>query len=380
MFPELEHIDQNWLQRFRRNVRTWYSKHGRNLPWRQSHDPYLVWISEIMLQQTTVVAVVPYYERFLKRFPTVAELAAADEQEVLRYWEGLGYYSRARNIHKTARLIVNDNQGQFPDDEELLAKLPGIGRYTAGAIASFAFDRKAPIVEANTLRLYCRLLGYRGDPRSTAGQRLLWAFAELILTRQSPGRFNQSLMDLGATVCQPTEPACPECPVRNCCQAFANSEQTVIPMAAKKPKITQLTDVAIAIDKDGEFLLLKCRDGERWAGLWDFPRFTIDETVRKASLSRLTENTKRRLETQLHDATGIKAIIVDRLTEIRHTVTRYRIRLVCLQAEFQSQSRNPSAEYAWIAPGKIEDYPLSTTGRQLAELLKAPVTLEKGNG
>lgn len=380
MFNELQHIDQSWLKRFRRNVRAWYSKHGRDLPWRRAPDAYRVWISEIMLQQTTVVAVVPYFERFLDRFPTVQKLAAADEQEVLRYWEGLGYYSRARNIHKTARLIVQDNQGQFPEDAELLIKLPGIGRYTAGAIASFAFDRKSAIVEANTLRLHSRLLGYHGDPRSSTGQRLLWAFAETILTRHSPGRFNQALMDLGATVCRPTEPACHECPVRSCCRAFANGEQAEIPMAAKKPEITQLTDVAFAIDKDGEFLLFKRQDSERWAGLWDFPRFTIDDECRidefdrTAHPSRLPQKVKRRLESQLREVTDINASIERRLMEIRHTVTRYRIRLVCLQAEFQSQSKNPSANFAWVSPNQFASYPLSTTGRKLAELLTESVT------
>ena len=369
MFPELEPIDQSWLTRFRRNVRSWYAKHGRELPWRKSADPYRIWISEIMLQQTTVAAVVPYFERFLGRFPDVAALAAAEESEVLRYWEGLGYYSRARNIHKTARLIANDNQGQFPDDEELLQKLPGIGRYTAGAIASFAFGRKAGIVEANTLRLYSRLLGFRGDPRSTQGQRLLWEFANQVVPHKEPGRFNQSLMDLGATICQPTEPVCSKCPVRNGCQAFANNEQAEIPIAAKKPMITELVDVAFAIERDGKYLLLRRPDGERWAGLWDFPRMTVAESKRKVPKFSLTATKKRELESRLLEATGIDATIDDLLTTIRHTVTRYRIQLNCLRCEFRLQNRDPKEEFVWLTPEQFEDYPLSTTGRQFAELL-----------
>src|SRR5580704_2948280 len=173
-------------RRFRRALAAWYGRHARPLPWRNTNDPYRIWISEIMLQQTTVVAVVPYFERFLKRFPTLALLAAAKEEEVLRLWEGLGYYSRARNIHKTARRIVSEHDGGFPDSVEALRELPGIGRYTAGAIASFAFQRPAPILEANTLRLYSRLLGFRGDPRSAAGQKLLWDFATQIVPRTRP--------------------------------------------------------------------------------------------------------------------------------------------------------------------------------------------------
>lgn len=163
--PESELIpDRSRMTRLRRNLSRWYAANGRELPWRATHDPYRIWISEIMLQQTTVAAVIPYFERFLEQFPTVEVLAAADENEVLRMWEGLGYYSRARNIHRTARQLVAERKGTFPHDAVELQQLPGIGRYTAGAIASFAFDERAPIVEANTLRLYSRLLGYDGDP------------------------------------------------------------------------------------------------------------------------------------------------------------------------------------------------------------------------
>ena len=163
---------------FRRKLLNWYARHARDLPWRRTTDPYHIWISEIMLQQTTVTAVIPYFERFLARFPSVSDLADAPEIDVLRLWEGLGYYSRARNMHRTAKAVIERHSGIFPQDLPSLQALPGIGRYTAGAIASFAFDLRAPIVEANTLRLYCRLLGYDGDPRSKEGQEILWSFAE----------------------------------------------------------------------------------------------------------------------------------------------------------------------------------------------------------
>ena len=176
-------LDSSEFASLRRRLIRWYERHARDLPWRHTTDPYRVWISEIMLQQTTVAAVVPYFQRFLTRFPTVRDLAAADENDVLRLWEGLGYYSRARNLRKAAQVIVSEHEGVFPCEVDVLQKLPGIGRYTAGAIASFAFDRRAPIVEANTLRLYCRLLGYADDPRSAVGQQALWSLAEAILPK-----------------------------------------------------------------------------------------------------------------------------------------------------------------------------------------------------
>ncbi len=186
-----------------------------------------------MLQQTTVAAVVPYFERFLSRFPTVAQLAAAPEEEVLRLWEGLGYYSRARNIHRTARRLIEEFGGQFPREVDVLMTLPGIGRYTAGAIASFAFDQPAPIVEANTLRLYCRLMGYDEDPRATEGQRLLWSLAGQLVPQRSPGRFNQALMELGATLCRPADPDCQVCPLQSWCVATRQGTQGEIPRPAR---------------------------------------------------------------------------------------------------------------------------------------------------
>ena len=235
-------FDANRLRRLRSGLTRWYARNARDLPWRRTGDAYSIWISEIMLQQTTVATVIPYFERFLKSFPTIGKLARAAEDEVLRHWEGLGYYSRARNIHKTARQLAAEQGGRFPESVEELVQLPGIGRYTAGAIASFAFDVRAPIVEANTLRLYCRLLGYDGDPRSTAGQRLLWEFAERILPRSHAGRFNQALMELGGTLCTPSEPDCETCPVRSCCTAFAQGRQAEIPVRARRPEVTAVTE------------------------------------------------------------------------------------------------------------------------------------------
>jgi A/G-specific adenine glycosylase len=348
----------------RRKLIAWYERCGRDLPWRRTRDPYRVWISEIMLQQTTVKAVVGYYERFFEAFPSLDSLAEAQEERVLRLWEGLGYYSRARNIHRAARELVGERRGQFPDDVEGLSRLPGIGRYTAGAIASFAFDKPAPIVEANTLRLYSRLLGYRDDPRATQGQELLWEFAERILPEKAPGQFNHALMDLGATVCTPTAPDCPACPLVQNCAAFRDGTQNDIPLAKVRVEPTALTEAAVAIRRGRSFLLMQRPVGTWWAGLWDFPRYSLDED------SQISAVVKKKLQKQILEQTGLTVEIGEVITEMKHTVTRYRIRLLCLSAEHRSGEISDDQTLHWVTPGKVAGYPLSTTGRKLANLLK----------
>ena len=386
-------FDPSVLRGLRRNLRRWYAGHGRDLPWRRSRDPYRIWVSEIMLQQTTVTAVIPYFERFLKRFPDVGALAAAAEEEVLRHWEGLGYYSRARNLHRTARLIVDEHDGQFPAQVDSLRKFPGIGRYTAGAVASFAFDCDAPIVEANTSRLYCRLLGYDGDRRSTAGQQLLWKFAAHILPRRSPGTFNQALIELGATRCTATDPSCRQCPLRRCCRAFAKGTQHDIPRPVERPRTAFVTEAAVAVRRNGMYLLEHRKPGERWAGLWDFPRFAMPDEIANATgriRSRSAADRSRRNRLPPHKRggqlqisaaarrwlvdevirrTGITVDIEGLLTEIRHSVTRYRIRLLCALANHRQGVVTPSRELCWVRPAEFERYPLSVSGRKFADLL-----------
>ena len=232
-----------------------------------------------MLQQTTVVAVIPYYERFLARFPTIQALARAREHDVLRLWEGLGYYSRARNLHSAARKVVDELGGTIPQELDDLLGLPGIGRYTAGAIASLAYDRPAPIVEANTLRVYARLLAFDGDVHSTAGRNAIWNFAETAVPRRSAGAFNQALMDLGAMICTPVEPGCAECPVRTCCRAFQKGVQQSVPRPRVRPQVTYVDEAMIAVCDDERYLLRQSLPGERWAGLWEFVRISLPSTT-----------------------------------------------------------------------------------------------------
>src|SRR6185436_3645748 len=245
-------------QSLRRRLLAWYTKHARDLPWRKSRDPYRVWLSEIMLQQTQVATVKDYFERFTCAFPDVESLAAAEETDVLRLWEGLGYYRRARQLHAAAKKVVAEYSGKFPDEAEDLQQLPGIGRYTAGAIASIAFGRRSPILEANTIRLLSRLVGYRGDPQSSAGQRVLWAVAEEILPQKKVAPFNQALMELGSLICTPSEPKCDACPLSNVCRARAAGLQQEIPPSKPRPAYTELREAAVIVRKNGSVLMRRC--------------------------------------------------------------------------------------------------------------------------
>jgi len=358
----LELPDAGWRRRFRRRVRTWYEKHARDLPWRGRREPYPVWVSEIMLQQTQVATVKPYFERFMQAFPTIESLAAADEREVLRLWEGLGYYRRARQLHRAARIVVQQHGGTFPRDVQTVRNLPGIGRYTAGAVLSITFDDRLPILEANTTRLFSRLLSYRSDPASSAGQKLLWAMAEVILPRCDVGKFNQALMELGSEVCLNVKPRCDACPVAPLCEANLQDLQAEAPAPKRKLTFEKVRHAAVIVRRRGRVLLLQCPDGGRWAGLWDFPRLPIHAS-KPAEL-------QRELIDKILGLTGVEIKLGDRLKTIKHGVTRFRITLDCYEARFVAASANGVVtKTKWLRPGELKNYPLSSTGRKLAELV-----------
>ena len=350
-------------QQLRRRLLAWYATHARDLPWRRSRDPYRVWISEIMLQQTQVVTVRDYFKRFIRALPNVRRLAAADEQQVLRLWEGLGYYRRARQLHAAARRIVADFGSRFPQDVDELRSLPGIGRYTAGAIASIAFDQRAAILEANTIRLLSRLIGYRDDPLKAAGQRILWQTAHDILPRKDVARFNQALMEIGSLVCTPTEPQCNACPLAGICEAFELGLQDKIPRAKVKQEYTALREAAVVIRHRGRVLVRQCAEGERWAGLWDFPRFEIENEGPLFAREEIIEKVRRQ--------TGVTCAPGELVKTLKHGVTRYRITLDCYRAAYVAgrvRSDNGAA-VRWVAAAELVELPLSTTGRKMAELV-----------
>jgi A/G-specific adenine glycosylase len=345
------------MQRLRRRLLAWYVDAQRDLPWRKSQDPYRVWVSEIMLQQTQVATVRDYFTRFVADFPDVHSLAAADERRVLRLWEGLGYYRRARQMHAAAKKVAKELNGEFPRDVVALQELPGIGRYTAGAIASIAFDQRVPILEANTIRLLSRLIAYRDDPLTAAGQRVLWQTAADVLPQKNVARFNQALMELGSLVCTPANPKCGECPLSSVCAAFELELQQEIPRTKARQQYTDLREAAIVIARNGKLLMRECAAGERWEGLWDFPRFTLEAEGPLFAKQEIVDKVSKQ--------TGITCEPESVLKTIKHGVTRYRITLDCYSAKYVSGRPQQSR---WIAKTELADLPLSTTGRKLAKL------------
>ncbi len=358
-------------RRFVQRLRAWFRRHARDLPWRRTRDPYAIWVSEVMLQQTQVATVVPYFERFLRRFPTLRTLAEADEQDVLRLWEGLGYYRRARQLHRAARLIVAEHGGEFPRDREAAGRLPGIGRYTAGAILSLAFDAREPILEANTLRLWSRLLAFRGDPRGAQGQRALWAAAEQALPRRDVGAVNQALMELGADVCRARRPACDSCPVAEFCEARRRGLQHAVPAPSAKPRLQSVREATVVVWRANRVLIVKRSDSERWAGMWDFPRFEVP-----GDLAPSRAGCVRYLRQELRARSGVSAAQPRLLVTLRHAVTRFRITLDCYEAQCvaSSSARNSAdqtAQRRWVDPAMLDEYPLSVTARKVARIVAA---------
>ena len=361
--------DADWLAVFRRRLKSWYRKNARDLPWRRTRDPYSIWVSEIMLQQTQVATVIPYHQRFIAAFPAIHDLAAADEEHVLRLWEGLGYYRRARQLHRAAKVVVDRYGGLFPADLEQVLQLPGIGRYTAGAILSIAYDSRQPVLEANTIRLYSRLLAYEGDPTKSAGKKSLWAFAEHILPRKDVGQMNQAVMELGSKVCAPRNPSCAQCPVAPICAARLSGKENVIPIPTRPTKFTDVNEAALIIRNRGRILLRRCEEQERWAGLWDFPRFPVT----KSSVRLQAKGAKRTREllAGASDLVGLPIELGEHIETFKHGVTRYRITLDCYEAKLavSSKRRKPFGETKWVAVNQLEDIPLSATGRKISQLL-----------
>jgi A/G-specific adenine glycosylase len=355
---------------FCRNLLTWFRRAARDLPWRRTNDLYAIWVSEIMLQQTQVATVVPYYHRFIEQFPDIVSLAAADEQQVLRLWEGLGYYRRARQLHAAARHVAREHAGRFPATYDAVRALPGIGRYTAGAILSIGLDVRLPILEANTIRVLSRLFAYRGDPAATTGQKHLWSLAETLLPARDCGSYNQAMMELGSEVCTHRSPACDACPVALHCRARAKRLVEQIPRPAKRTNYEEVREIAVIVRRGKLVLVRQCQPGERWAGLWDFPRFAGRAELASKHVAELT---------------GIHVLLRQHLTTLKHGVTRFRITLECYEATprlIRNRGRRGTAnathqrddwpgDVRWVLPSELATLPLSVTGRKLARLIIA---------
>jgi len=348
----------------RRKLLAWFDRHARTLPWRRDRDPYRIWVSEVMLQQTTVAAVVPRFEQFLAAFPDVHALAAAEEQDVLKVWEGMGYYSRARNLHRAARELVKLHGGNLPDEPAVWVELPGVGRYILGAVLSQAFDRRLPVVEANTTRVLCRLFAQARDPKSAPVQAWLWETAAAQLPKRRVGDFNQALMELGALVCTPKRPECDRCPLAAECLARREGLQDRIPRRPVQPPVVEVREVCVAVRYRGRVLLARRPAGGRWANMWEFPRAALDGR-------ETPDDGARRLLKSL----GVDAEPGVELMTIRYGVTRFRMTMVCLEVAAHAKAirMDYHDEGRWVRPAELSAYPVSSPQRKLATALQRPI-------
>jgi A/G-specific adenine glycosylase len=361
--------DAAWVAGVRDALGAWYDAGHRDLPWRREPRPYRVLVSEMMLVQTTVAAAVPYFERFLARFPTVEALAGADEAEVLRVWEGLGYYRRARQLQAAARAIVAEHGGRVPDDPEAMRALPGVGRYIAGAVLSIAYDRPEPILEANSRRVLARWLGWEGPPGAATDARL-WRAAERLVPPVGAGRFNQALMELGATVCAPRQPRCLACPVAPWCQARARGTQDAVPATASRPGPQEVAEACVVVASAGRVLLVRRAVGGLWAGFWEFPTLHRDGPD---PARRRFEDDPIDLAEGLERLTGVAVEVEDGPAHaIRFGVTRYRVGLTAYRGRVArpvpgTPRPGPGLDAAeWVAVDDLGRHPLGAAQRRLA--------------
>jgi A/G-specific adenine glycosylase len=331
----------------------WFKKNKRDLLWRKTLDPYAIWVSEIMLQQTQVATVIPYYEKFLKTFPTVRSLARANLSKVLKVWEGLGYYSRARNLHQAAKIIANHFNGKIPDNLKDLLSLPGVGRYTAGAILSIAFNKTAPILDGNVKRVLSRLFAVLGHPKKT--EEFLWPLSESLIPKGSPGAFNQALMDLGSMICTPKNPNCLGCPLKNLCQGYLSGKPESYPLRSVKKKVPHIEAIAAVIQKDGKVLIHQRPPHGLLGGLWEFPNWRIE---RKKDLKEyLRQMVKRQI--------GLIVKCKEPLGSFKQTYSHFKLTLHVYHCQVVDGIRNGK----WIPIKKLKLFPMPKITRRISEKL-----------
>lgn len=344
------------MNRLATQLLAWYHTQKRNLPWRDHPDSYAVWVSEIMLQQTRVDTVIPYFEKWLKLFPSVKELASASEQEVLNAWEGLGYYSRARNLHKAAKIVAEKFDGELPRNLDDLRSLPGIGRYTVGAIASMAFGMDAPTLDGNLRRVFSRLFDVEEFADSPAGEKILWELAAQNLPKGQAGDYNQALMDLGASICLPKNPRCLLCPLMELCKARENGTQELRPVLKPKKSVPSYVHAVAVIVERGRVLLSQRPAKGLLGGMWEFPN------------ARVTGDPAKGLVKALKAATQIQVKKKEALGVVEHAYSHFKVSVhpfVCDKVAVP-KTRN----LKWVRLGDLDDYPMGKVDRQIARKIK----------
>ena len=335
---------------------TWYNTQKRTLPWRDHPDPYAVWVSEIMLQQTRVDTVIPYFEKWMKLFPTVKALASANEQDVLNAWEGLGYYSRARNLHKAAKVVAEKFNGELPRNLEDLRSLPGIGRYTVGAIASMAFGMDEATLDGNLRRVFSRLFDVDEFADSPVGEKILWELAAQNLPKGQAGDYNQALMDLGATICLPKNPRCLLCPLMSLCKARENGTQELRPVLKPKKAVPSYVHAAAVIVERGRVLLNQRPADGLLGGMWEFPNARIDGDPAKALVKALKV------------ATQIQVKKKEALHVVEHAYSHFKVTVHPFVCEKVFIPKDKSLK--WVKLGELEDFPMGKVDRLIARQIK----------
>lgn len=347
----------------------WFQASARDLPWRQNKDAYRIWVSEVMLQQTQVRTVIAYFHNFLDQFPTLKHLAEAPEERVLKAWEGLGYYRRARGLHQAAKLLVAKGHTNLPPDPELLATLPGMGDYTRNAVLSQAHGLPLPIVEANSQRVLSRVLGVKEDPAKGPVKKWLWQSAEDLVWQADPGAYNQALMELGALICTPQKPSCLVCPARPWCAAAATGDPESLPLKTPRPAITRVLEYCLALrvgspPKTQWLLVRRSASASRWAGLWEFPH-----------LEQVQGETHIQAKNRLVKALFPKCppLKTQSAGTVRHAITRYQVEMAVEWASLESPVTPALSDHdasAWLTPDEIDHLPLSSPQRRVWKLLK----------
>lgn len=345
----------------RRSLLNWYAESGRDLPWRRTCDPYAIWVSEIMLQQTQVKTVLPYYERWLAQFPTIASLAAADQQQVLKVWQGLGYYARARNLHQAAQVIVQQYRGQFPTNGKAVMALPGVGRTTAGGILSAAYNQPLSILDGNVKRVLSRLLALQIPPNKAI--KSLWSVSSELLDPDNPRDFNQALMDLGATLCTPKKPACLLCPWQIHCSAYCLNMQNDLPLSEiRAPLPHKQIGVAVIWNEQGQVLIDRRRADGLLGGLWEFPGGKIEpgETIEEC------------IKREIQEEIGVNIVVGDRLMTIDHAYTHFRVTLNVYHCRYLAGDPQPIEcdEVRWVMVDELDQFPFPKANLQIITALQ----------
>jgi A/G-specific adenine glycosylase len=344
----------------------WYAEHGRELPWRRTRDPFAIWVSEIMLQQTRVETVLPYYKRFMARYPTVEALAEASLEEVLVLWEGLGYYARARNLHRAARIVVDRFGGDLPASEKELAKLPGIGRYTADALGAIVFHRDTLALEANLRRVFARLFDLHIDPRRPEGERELRKRGMEILPTGRASEFNQALMDLGALLCTPRSPSCNTCPLADDCLAYRNGSQEQLPIRQSRGPLPLRQAVAAIIRESDNLLISRRPENGLLGGLWGFP----------GGYKEQGESNQAALRRVVKEQLGLEIEVKQRLPTLAHAYTHFRVDLQPFTCKVLTSDLREREDVRWVKAHELGDVPMGKLDRMLANRLPDPARVK----